>query len=298
MLGAVDLPHEQRRSVGAWRPASEGALLAVGDRGSGRSTLLASLAAQSTGSRLVAGAGAEGPEALWDAVAERSAGLLLLDDLDLAVGRMPDEYAADVLDRLALALRTAGGGIAATARAPLAGALRPLGSAFGDVLVLRTGREHHAALLGAQCAYDGRVPPGGGWWRGDRIQLASADGGGVRTEPASVVAVELRTPLLVVSRTPERRLAQVRRAGGARAAGSDLAVDRVAVVGVDDFTATPSLWSAAARTPLLLDGCTPAEHRAITRRRELPPLLAPLEGRAWLVRPEEPTVRASVAWAP
>jgi S-DNA-T family DNA segregation ATPase FtsK/SpoIIIE len=37
------------------------------------------------------------------------------------------------------------------------------------------------------------------------------------------------------------------------------------------------------RAPVLFDGCSIADYRAITRRRDLPPPLAPARARGWLL---------------
>jgi S-DNA-T family DNA segregation ATPase FtsK/SpoIIIE len=68
----------------------------------------------------------------------------------------------------------------------------------------------------------------------------------------------------------------------------------LAVVTPDEWQSSPALWGAAAQAPMLLVGCSAAEYRAITRRRELPPVLARVNGRAWLAAPGRPGVRVSV----
>lgn len=284
LVGLCDLPEEQRRAAVSWNPAADGGLLAVGGPGSGRTTLLATLAAQGVPARRIDGGAAAGGEALWDALSPGAAApLLLVDGMDLLLAAMPDEYAADLGDRLTLALRAGRLRLAATARAPLPGAFKPIASAFARRLVLRTGPDEHAILTGGTAGYDPRVPPGGGWWDGVRIQVAIASRPAPDQTAPEVPVLEVAGPLLIVTRWPARRSEQLRRAKRGD----------VRVVAPDDLAA---LWPVPAGTPMVLDGCTPAEHRSITRRRELPPLLAPVEGRAWLVRPEQPTARVSLDW--
>ncbi|WP_210479014.1 FtsK/SpoIIIE domain-containing protein [Naasia sp. SYSU D00948] len=275
VLGLADQPERRRQAPAVWRPGEEGPLLVAGERGSGRSTLLAALAAQGD-SVLVRGGADDGAEALWDSVISPPPGLLLVDDLDLALGGLGDEHRIELTERLAHALRSGRVRAAAAVQAPLAGWARPLASSFARTLGLRMPRDDHALLLGGPVPpAEAAPPPGAGWWRGDRVQVAWAPASPAAAVRPAVERIALREPLVVVSRMP-----------GLPAA------DGITAVTPEDWRSRPELWPLAARVPLLLVGCAAADHRAITGRRELPPPLAPLPGRAWLVRPGTAAVRA------
>ncbi|WP_210508693.1 FtsK/SpoIIIE domain-containing protein [Naasia sp. SYSU D00057] len=275
VVGVLDLPAEQRRDVAEWRPGVEGALLGVGGRRSGRSTLLATLAEQS-GAPVIAGGAPAGGETLWDAVAAAGPELILVDDLDLALADLSDEHAAELGERLARLVRGGRASLAATAHVPLAPAIRPLAAAAGRVLALGDARDELAGIGRRGAA---SLPPGAGWWRGERVQVAVGSRP-PRLAASSVQAVPVASPAIVVTRTPARR--------------QDAAGEGVVAVTPEEWQSSPALWPSVATTPMLLIGCSAAEHRAVTRRRELPPALAPIDGRAWLVAPGHPTSRVSV----
>ncbi|NQX14691.1 FtsK/SpoIIIE domain-containing protein [Rathayibacter sp. VKM Ac-2857] len=166
-LGLVDRPVEQRQDVVHLDRRS---LLVLGAAGSGRSGALRTIAAQLDGARIV---GPLDAEEAWDAVVdgEGPSGPLLLDDLDLLLRRCSDDERRRLLDALQTALRSDGESIVVTARRVTDG-LAALRDAFDDVLLLRAAhRQEHQLLALHGEPYRGDLPPGGGWWRGERLQV-------------------------------------------------------------------------------------------------------------------------------
>jgi S-DNA-T family DNA segregation ATPase FtsK/SpoIIIE len=67
---------------------------------------------------------------------------------------------------------------------------------------------------------------------------------------------------------------------------------------VGDVDAWQAQWSLLGalrpRSDLVFDGCSLADYRAISRRRDLPPPLAPNRGRVWVLRPDGTVHRATL----
>ncbi|MCU1571624.1 MAG: hypothetical protein JWR33_2365 [Naasia sp.] len=312
VLGLLDDPGGQRQPLALWDPFRDASLLVVGAAGSGRSTVLATLAAQ-VGSAVVEGAGPDAGETLWDRVAGLgAAGMLLVDDLDLALSALGPEHSAELTARLSLALRRPGTRLAATSRSP-APPLRSLRPAFARTLLLRLDRDEHALLASRGERHDPELRPGGGWWDGLRLQaaqspMASPAGGEcapVLLDASLAAALDpVADPLVLVTASPSLRIGQLaghvgdRRVLDLRSAAPPAAGLDGSLVVLDPaaWQASPALWALLERRTLLLDGVSVAEFRAITRRRELPPPLAPREGRGWLVAPEQPARRVEVRW--
>ena len=311
-LGLVDQPARRRQPVAVWTPERDGALLAVGARGTGRSTLLATLAEQRPSVRYVDGSRADAVETLWDAVTAPPRGLLLVDDLDVALtalAALGPDAATEVMERLGELLRDPGAAVAATLRAPLTGPARSLPAAFPVRVLLRTSREDHTLLGGDPSAFDAALPPGGGWWRGDRLQIARPRR--PLPDPVSPL-VESVIPLqghLLVTTRPRQRVEQLARRlapsrvldlTGAAARSAELEVAgsgaALTVVDPDTWHTTPALWALAGRMPMLFDGCSVSDYRLVTRRRDSPPALARTGDRGWLLEREQPVRRVVVEW--
>jgi len=342
VLGLLDEPAAQRYSVARYAPPGDGNLMVVGDARTGKSTLVAALAAQAPRSAEIIPADVEGS---WDALIQARAALdlpagrgdagrhrrdnappgrmLLFDDVDAVLARWGDEYRAAATDLLTGLLRDGGASgvhLVITAQR-LTGTLQALSALCQSRLVLRlpTAYEHQAAGESA-ASYDPALPPGGGLWRGARIQLVAAEiaaapresgSGTVRSALASLPAST--STLLVVAASPARSATAIRAAGGRlnrvvelaapQAAGapgrrlevSDLAAGTVLVGDADAWQAHWGLLSALrGSSPVLFDGCGLADWRQLTRRRDLPPPLAPGRSRGWLLWPDGAVQRVSV----
>ncbi|QHC67063.1 hypothetical protein GSU68_11155 [Rathayibacter sp. VKM Ac-2759] len=167
LLGLVDRPEEQSQDVVSLERRS---VLVLGASGSGRTGVLRTIAGQLEGARLV---GAHDPERAWDAVMDdgAAAGPLLLDDLDLLLRRCADDERRRLLDALQTAVRAGERRVVVAARR-LTDGLAAVRDAFDDVLLLRaSNRQEHQLLALSGERFDPDLPPGGGWWHGERIQV-------------------------------------------------------------------------------------------------------------------------------
>ncbi|ANP71818.1 ATP-binding protein [Cryobacterium arcticum] len=250
----------------------------------------------------------------------RESRLLLIDDLDAVLARWGDEHRAAAVDLVTGLLRDGGpSGLRLVITVQrLTGALQMLPALCQSRVVLRLpGVHEHQAAGEPAASYDATLPTGGGRWRGGRIQLLQPEpvGGGsaqpvrrhVDVPSASDTAGPegVRAVLLVVAGSVARSAAafQVDGPAGSRrvvelaagpvaGAGGRIEVSTVAAgtVLVGDADAWQGNWSLLAglrRTaPLVFDGASLGDYRLLTRRRELPPPLAPGRSRGWLVEPD------------
>lgn len=325
LLGLLDEPEHQRYRVARYDPERDGHLLVVGAGRAGKSTVLASVAAQRSGTAMILDPRPD-VESVWDTLAgaracldagAREARLVLLDDFDSVYARWGDEHRAAALERLTSLLRDgpAAGLVVVVAAQHLSGALQTLPSFCQSRLVLRMPDAAAHVAAGADPAlFDAAVPPGGGCWNGARIQLLQPEPGAVRSsdEWDSVAAagdtLAGHRSLLVVAASPARTIAALSsaRAGeiidlsassGAEAGRLRVLADDGAIL-VGDTDTWQAQWSLLGmfrpHTAIVFDGCGLADFRAISRRRDLPPPLAPGRSRVWVLRPDGTVVRATL----
>ncbi|KFF60910.1 hypothetical protein JF66_01295 [Cryobacterium sp. MLB-32] len=134
--------------------------------------------------------------------------LLLLDDVDSVCARWDTEHRLEALDMLASLLRD---GAAAQMTVVvcvqrLAGVLQNLTSTCQNVLLLRlSNAAEHQAAGGLSAHFNPALPPGGGHWRGLRVQLLSPDVGAPLDVPSALYptapCLDRESPLLVVTRS-------------------------------------------------------------------------------------------------
>ncbi|MET0784735.1 MAG: hypothetical protein ABWY53_10445, partial [Leifsonia flava] len=301
VIGLLDRPELQTQPVARW---SGPALLVQGGAGSGRTSVLARIAAECPGAHVVP-ADVEGT---WDALDQAERGelrMLLLDDWDAVSGRWPAEYRQAASDRLADLLHGGTARIAVAVRR--SGALGSVAGLFGSTIVLRSDdrAEHVLAGAGAEL-WDPAAPPGRGVWEGARLQVLAPDPA-AETPPSSLLLSPAEPPLLAVgpgpmlavsSRpdrfarrlgrlVPEREIRQLEGASRPDLAVHSAAMGPVLVGRPDGWQAQPALFAAlAARATLVFDGCSTSEVRQLTRVRELPPPLRAGAGRVWVQAPE------------
>ncbi|TFB93688.1 FtsK/SpoIIIE domain-containing protein [Cryobacterium sp. HLT2-28] len=333
LLGLLDEPEHQRYRVARYDPERDGHLLVVGAGRSGKSTVMASVAAQYSHSGMAAVLNPPPDvESVWDTLAEaracldagsREARLVLLDDFDSVYARWGDEHRAAALERLTSLLRDGptAGLVIVVAVQHLSGALQALPSFCQSRLVLRMPDAGAHVAAGADPAlFDAAVPPGGGCWNGARIQLLQPEPGAVRSSPgrgpAAAAAGDAAAgdtlaghrSLLVVAATPARTIAALTSARpgeiidlsasvSAEAGRLRVLADDGAVL-VGDTDTWQAHWSLLGllrpHTAIVFDGCGLADFRAISRRRDLPPPLAPGRCRVWVLRPDGAVVRATL----
>ncbi|WP_166806230.1 FtsK/SpoIIIE domain-containing protein [Cryobacterium cheniae] len=264
-----------------------------------------------------------------DAGESPMARLLLLDDFDSVHARWDQEHRPAALELLAGLLRDGAedGLRIVVAVQRLTGSLPSLTALCQRRLVLRLPEvAEHVAAGAAAALYDDHLPPGGGSWQGHRIQLLAPEPDGALpaaghpgTAELPDVARLLERPgrvQLVVSGSPSRTARVLESVAGARvvdlaavpatvlaeAARADpplrLSEAQAGTAFVGDVDAWQAQWSLLAalrpRADLVFDGCSLADFRAISRRRDLPPPLAPHRSRVWLLSPDGTVRRATL----
>jgi S-DNA-T family DNA segregation ATPase FtsK/SpoIIIE len=305
-IGVADRPDEQAQPVVVWRPEVDGHLLVLGASRSGKSVTLATISAQADGLVRVPA----DPEAAWDVVQglassvarggrrrgahEAPRTLVVIDDVDALVTRMPDEYGTAFTEALIAVLRSgpAAGVHAAIAAQRATSVVHQLTSLCDSRLVLRMANRQDHVMSGAPSeSFDESAPPGRGVFRSHDVQVAwsasTAPGGAapalvedLRLEPGVAVAVVSTRPHAFAARARESRTAVIELGAGIRDAAAVFDSPR------DDTRATvllgdPAAWQAAwgaipgltGHAPIVFDNCSLADIRSLTRSRELPPLV-------------------------
>lgn len=312
VLGMIDDPAAQSQYPAVYSPQTEGPLLCIGDPRSGKTTLLQTLSRQCGGTLIL-----RGVEECWDAVhdaAESCHGArptsprtLLIDDLDALLARMGDDYALELADTLALVLREAHAlcTVVATCRRP-GGRLGPLAGFFSRHLLLRIADRGDFALLSSDVhAHDPNLPPGGGLWRGRRLQVCLGEPpsespardlpGPGRSRPGRLSLIAASGGAVIVSRRPGPTLRRLREAGVA-AQGLPVRRPPTGIAALPEpeahpvVVADPESWQSdrtafaaySALLPVVFESCAPVDVRLLTGSRDLPPALEPYAGHVWI----------------
>ncbi|TFC84630.1 FtsK/SpoIIIE domain-containing protein [Cryobacterium sp. TMT3-29-2] len=177
-----------------------------------------------------------------------------------------------------------------------------------------TWQGHRIQLLAPEQGRAGPDGPGGPGSPGS-LGLMKRPDAPTLPDVAALLGLPGQT-LLVVSGSPSRTAAALGAVPGARvvdlAAASHDAIAEVAHAGaplrlsetqsgtafVGDVDAWQAQWSLLGalrpHADLVFDGCSLADYRAISRRRDLPPPLAPNRGRVWVLRPDGTVHRATL----
>jgi S-DNA-T family DNA segregation ATPase FtsK/SpoIIIE len=293
VIGLIDLPAEQSQPALRWSPVADGNLLALGGARSGRTTLLQAVAL-GIGGVLVD----DNPEALWDAVLAPPSPIVLIDDLDLLVARMPVDYQHAFIDELATAMRGTATRFAVTAQR-LSSAIQQLSALFDERILLRMpNRQEHLIAGGSAQGFDPDLPPGAGYWRESRVQIALAP-------PVPRIARATSARFVPLGRTIAVSPRATALAARLAAAGFDVATDphaapgrastSVLVTDPDGWQANWAVYSALAKQhAVLFYDCSLAEFRQLSRQRALPPLIVDSRTMAWLLTPEGEISRVSI----
>lgn len=300
-LGLVDEPYEQRQFTATLSVADQG-LLVVGGGGSGRSTLLRSIAAQHDGPVLVV---PSSPERAWDALSEVSDGqpspgtLVVVDDLDTLVTRFSQEYALVFVERMERLVRTAG-----ASRLLVVASVRRIGgptARVADLIAHRIvlalpSRAEHIAAGGDGDHYVADAPPGRGRLRGAEIQCVVAEPVDTSRAAAPMVPFRPARPTALIARRSAalRDTVAAWEGEGVRVLSVEDAMrDDISVVLPERaivIAGGGEQWQRAAGLlarlrgdhDLVVDAASAPDYRLLTGDRELPPYCEPGRGRAWL----------------
>jgi S-DNA-T family DNA segregation ATPase FtsK/SpoIIIE len=297
LLGVLDLPGAQRQPAAVYDPERYGHLLVLGAAGAGASTALATLSAG--GDALVV---SDDPADAWAQLARPpEQGLLVIDGLDALVAAAGPDLGHDLVEQLAVLLRARSPAVAVSARR-LGGPVTAIAGLFGSRLLLRqSSRDEHLLAGGASEAFDPAAPPGAGTWRGDVIQVG--DSGRALPAPRLPdlprVTVGDDPVLAVVAARPQAidlgRAVRVVRVGREPAPELDVGPGGRPTVLLGDPDAWQSEWALLTEVrraaPIVLFGCTAADHRVLLREAQAPPPLGRRAGECWLSR-DGATVRA------
>lgn len=338
-FGLTDLPNEQRQGLAKWTPLADGNILILGGPGSGKSVAIATIAAAAsarvsaptdafdpaaaatqpqtdaeTGFRVATGG--RDPAGFWDTLSAMLAQLddvelgevlsqrtlFMIDDLDAVVSRFEDDYRSAVLERLGRLLREGPAHkiwVVASAQR-ITPALQSLAQLMPNTLRLRfVSRQEFVLSGGDSTDFSAALPPGGGLWKGARVQIALSDTYPPLPRPATVAMLQHTESLAIASSRPAATTAALTAAGwlvrtleGTPGSERELLVSHggrpIALIGsIDEWQ---SRWGALglmrAHATVLLDGCNLSEYRQLARTRELPPPLASGFGHYWRVTEE------------
>ncbi|MEO6115306.1 MAG: FtsK/SpoIIIE domain-containing protein, partial [Pseudolysinimonas sp.] len=311
-FGRADLPAEQRQPIARHDPRVDGHLLVLGAAGSGRTTVLRTLATGALSAAVTCLVIPDEPAEAWSTLTEllgrsepEGAELVLCDDLDLLLSRADPDERHELLELITRFVRGSRGRSLVVSAQQLSGGLQTLAGLFdARVLLRQPSRDEHVLSGGDGATFDPRLPAGAGRWTGARgggaaLQVA------IGSEPLPAARlVELPTvrpdpgrPLAVVCPRPTE-LARRWVATGVRVIllGDDpVPDDRELRVSQGDaplvLLGDPDAWQAEwallglvrRELPLAVIGCGPSELRAVTRGRDLAPPLGRRAEECWWV---------------
>jgi DNA segregation ATPase FtsK/SpoIIIE, S-DNA-T family len=282
-FGLLDLPADQSQPASLWNPVRDGSLVVLGGTSSGKTGALAAVAAHRAACWVPPDV-----ESAWDLIcAPPTDTLMVVDDLDLLLARLGTDYERETADRLIAIARDPHRRLAVSAQR-LAGCVHLIAQECESRLLLRlSGRQEHLIAGGTAADFDPTLPPGGGVWRGARVQVMAVDPPRSTVLPSSTV-VEPNGPTIAVTNRPTQ-FSDLAIAAGHR-------VVELANVVDDDQTPAfvvgdPESWQNAyslltrlrAQGGILFHGCSLADVRSISRVRDLPPPLADPSRGLWFV---------------
>ncbi|QAY58689.1 cell division protein FtsK [Microbacterium protaetiae] len=293
VLGIADEPEHQRQPPVMLTGRGLGV---IGRAGSGRTSVLATIAAQDPTAQWIG----SDPEAAWDrALALESGGTaatVLLDDVDALLARYPIDYAQAFADRLERIIHTGQGRVILSLQRMAGPAGRLVELLPQRALLATTTRTDFAAAGGVPHDWHESLPPGRGILDGRLVQFAL---------PPTIPSISVTGPRpwrpcvpLTAAIAPagavQRHVAAVAAAAGSRVLTIDKAgtaadtPDDVPVVVVGDGEQWQRAWrllqTIRADGEIVVDAASAADYRLLTGDRALPPYCVPGRDRAWLLR--------------
>lgn len=318
VLGLCDEPEKQRQMPITLRPGEDRGIAVVGGSGSGRSSVLRLLAAQSRRSVFIPA----DPEQAWDTVAALAdpslpaPELVLCDDLDQLVAGFPVEHAQVVLERLERLVRSAGARrctmVVTTGR--ISGQIARVVDALPTRMLLRTGTKmEHLAAGGESDGYQRDRPAGRARIDDREVQVAWADdaapsaqqnpdpeGWAPGAQLVGVVAPGVRR--VMVALRSEHPGCDVLPVGehtadpaGTSASRPDTAPAAIIVGDAESWQRQWTLWQRIrAEGEMLIPAEGASELRSLAGFRDLPPYAHSHRGRAWSVIEGRPPRRVVI----
>lgn len=321
-FGLADIPEQQRQVPAIYDPANDGNLFIIGGHRSGKSTILATLGTLARNVVIVP----SDVEGAWDTVtnalvgvrAGTSPSLLLLDDIDLIVGKFSPEYEAAFVERL-MALAREGPRVGFTlviTASSVRGRVQAVSALCSSTLILRMrDRQDHVLAGGDATEFSAQLPPGGGYWHGHRIQVCFTDLSQYPAVPTVATDVPVCTCafdaslVIVVSARPAAIRNRLERIGHVTTLdawkthqdeASGLGVERGSrpriILGDPDawLSSSALMGSLRSRSQVIFHDCSLTEFRSLSRARELPPPLNSPHDTAVVLHPDGGMHRASL----
>lgn len=311
LLGLSDEPEHQRQQAIRLRPGTDRGIAVIGGSGSGRSTVLRTLAAQSRDAVLIP----DDPEGAWDTVTALvdSGGaapeLVLCDDLDQLAAAFPVEHAQAFLERLERLIRSAAarGCTTVITAGRASGQIARVVEALPRRMLLRMGTKmEHLAAGGENDSYRRERPAGRGHIDDREVQIAWVETDVDATARPGTVVTQLWMPtsgLIGVVAPGVRRIVDALRgahpecevapvgdrapelASSAGPALLTLSSHMSPTILVGDAESWQRQWAVWQRVRhegemLILAECA-TELRSLAGSRELPPYAETHRGRAW-----------------
>lgn len=298
VLGLADTPEQQEQPLEVLHPGRDRGLAVLGAPGSGRSTVLRTVARQDRDACWMP----QDPEQAWDCLAtwtdgSRPPALVLCDDLDVLIATFPAEHAAVFVQRLERLVRSPGELTVVLSATKASGQVGRLLDAFPRRVLLRMAtRIDHLTAGGDPEAFTEDRLPGRARIGRREVQLAwtDADASGAEGPPAPRQARWRPGPGVTALVTPgsAETIARLRAAYPdcevVATAGEPTGAATAARLVVADAESWQREWSAwrriRAEGEVLVPVEQPGDLRQLVGVREVPPYAHRRAGRAWAVR--------------
>jgi S-DNA-T family DNA segregation ATPase FtsK/SpoIIIE len=312
LLGLMDLPDQQaQRAVGV-SPGSQRGLMVLGGPASGKTAVLATLAAQFPSAVVVP----QDLEGAWDMTCDLARtlreGLVLCDDFDGLLSAFPPEYAAEFLglwEQVIRAAPAAGATIVLSAQRLGSGTARLAELLPRRLLLGYPNRGDYVAAGGSPQDFLPGCPPGRGRmddgatqvaWTSEPLPAAGSASNTWRPDATTAIVAphSARVIELLRARHPEFTVTSVGDLGapgqpGAPGASEVGEASPMLIVGDgEEWQRAWPRWQQLRATAdvLVLAECA-SDLRTLAGVRELPPFAHPHRGRAWLIRAGGPPRR-------